>query len=720
MKPLILVYSASDRYNFGDMLYPLVLEGLLKRKFNSLEIKFFALTKSDLSKDGAIPTQNYKTLQRELEKNTKKIVFVAGGDGLSCLKNDLFAHSNPIDHFFSKITQDSNMIFKISQKIFWQIRESKRKSIPNFPFHFKKDKNTIIVYNSVGGSRFFSKNQAINFLHNIDFCSVRSLSDYNIFASSPITSLAPDFITLLPLLFSQPFPHFTIPFNKYIFFQISKNAYLQNQSEVIKAIDLIYEKTNIPFILCPIGLAYEHEDFTALKAISSKTTATHYLLKRPHIKDTIHLLANASLYIGTSLHGVVVSMSYETPYIGMRFIEKVAAYLDTWSIKELEGCSNYSFLPNVVDKVLNDSSLSAKLKEQNKVLASKTFENFNFIYNYMIDRLYPTSPLVSVIVPNYNHAPYLRQRLDSIFNQTYKNFEVIILDDCSTDNSKEIIEEYRNRPQVSHVVYNEINSGSPFKQWAKGFELAQGEYIWIAESDDWAELNFLEEMVPILNQDTSLAFTFCESYWEYPEKTVLGRTFKKDFAYNGIDFIKNKQIFNNNIVNASSVLFRRQGLADVSNDYQNYKGSGDYILWSYLCEHGNLYYKANYLNHFRRHAVATTNKSISSGLCFEENFEIYKYFMKRGYVSILANYRIIDYELSQIDYYKDVLKRNGCYEQCKLLWKKELKTDNLFAKLLLFLAKKINEYVGLSLIAKIWKFLHLPDTNIRGRLFGKR
>ena len=84
-------------------------------------------------------------------------------------------------------------------------------------------------------------------------------------------------------------------------------------------------------------------------------------------------------------------------------------------------------------------------------------------------------PQVSVIVPNYNHALFLRQRLDSIFNQNFQDFEVIILDDCSTDNSKEIIEEYRNRPQVSHIVYNDTNSGSPFKQWAKGCDVARGE-----------------------------------------------------------------------------------------------------------------------------------------------------------------------------------------------------------------------------------------------------
>ena len=153
-------------------------------------------------------------------------------------------------------------------------------------------------------------------------------------------------------------------------------------------------------------------------------------------------------------------------------------------------------------------------------------------------------PLVSVIVPNYNHAPYLRQRLDSIFNQTFQDFEVIILDDCSTDNSKEIIEEYRNRPQVSHVVYNETNSGSPFKQWAKGFDLAQGEYIWIAESDDWAELNFLEETVQrIKKNDVNLVFT--NSFIVTPEKQTIDINIQEDRVFNGRWLLRKKMIFQN-------------------------------------------------------------------------------------------------------------------------------------------------------------------------------
>lgn len=85
-----------------------------------------------------------------------------------------------------------------------------------------------------------------------------------------------------------------------------------------------------------------------------------------------------------------------------------------------------------------------------------------------------TTPFVSVIVPNYNHARYLEQRLDTVFNQTYQNFEVIILDDKSTDNSLEVINRYKDNPHLSQIVVNEQNTGSPFKQWDKGINLAKG------------------------------------------------------------------------------------------------------------------------------------------------------------------------------------------------------------------------------------------------------
>ena len=89
-------------------------------------------------------------------------------------------------------------------------------------------------------------------------------------------------------------------------------------------------------------------------------------------------------------------------------------------------------------------------------------------------------PLVSVIIPNYNHARFLDERIKSVLGQTYQNIEVIILDDCSTDNSREVIEKYRSNPKVTKIVYNEKNTGKPFQQWNKGMELAAGNIIWLS------------------------------------------------------------------------------------------------------------------------------------------------------------------------------------------------------------------------------------------------
>ena len=235
-------------------------------------------------------------------------------------------------------------------------------------------------------------------------------------------------------------------------------------------------------------------------------------------------------------------------------------------------------------------------------------------------------PQVSVIVPNYNHESYLRQRLDSIFNQTFQDFEVIILDDCSTDNSKEIIEEYRDRPQTSHIVYNETNSGSPFKQWAKGFNLAQGEYIWIAESDDWAELNFLEEMVKPLQKNGDIVLTFSNSIW-FSSQGVQKQSdvFQNDKLLSGNDFFYKKMITRNSICNASCVLFKKNILFQIPHLYQEFKGCGDWIFWLEFCWRGNICYVSKTLNHFRQHEKSTTKKSIISGTTYKESFFIYNY-----------------------------------------------------------------------------------------------
>ncbi|MBQ3320550.1 glycosyltransferase family 2 protein [Candidatus Saccharibacteria bacterium] len=123
---------------------------------------------------------------------------------------------------------------------------------------------------------------------------------------------------------------------------------------------------------------------------------------------------------------------------------------------------------------------------------------------------------VSVILPNYNYSKYLKSRLSSILSQTYPLYELIILDDASTDDSIKIIESLlpkikENYPALKiSFLKNEQNSGKAILQWQKGFELATGDYIWIAEADDLSNKNFLEEAVKGFD-DPKVVLSYTES-----------------------------------------------------------------------------------------------------------------------------------------------------------------------------------------------------------------
>ena len=84
-------------------------------------------------------------------------------------------------------------------------------------------------------------------------------------------------------------------------------------------------------------------------------------------------------------------------------------------------------------------------------------------------------PLVNVVVPNYNYKRYLNLRIQSILQRPDPDrFELILLDDASTDGSEEVLSDYQNHAKVSHILLNEHNTGNPFKQWFKGMQLAKG------------------------------------------------------------------------------------------------------------------------------------------------------------------------------------------------------------------------------------------------------
>jgi glycosyltransferase involved in cell wall biosynthesis len=254
------------------------------------------------------------------------------------------------------------------------------------------------------------------------------------------------------------------------------------------------------------------------------------------------------------------------------------------------------------------------------------------------------TPRVSVIVPNYNHAQYLGQRLDSILTQTFRDFELIFLDDASNDGSLQVLDAYAGEDRMQ-VHINEENSGNPFRQWNNGIALARGEYIWVAESDDYAEPSLLEKLVKALDANPDAGLAYCQSWVVGPNdgdgaKTLLEAPYasfvdssrwKQDFVNSGTDELKNYLAYKNTIPNASAVLFRKSQLPDGAKAPEDMRLAGDWMFWVGILAKSNLAYLSEPLNYFRApHSASQRERTKRHGLDLVEGLEVYFFIENAG------------------------------------------------------------------------------------------
>jgi glycosyltransferase involved in cell wall biosynthesis len=239
---------------------------------------------------------------------------------------------------------------------------------------------------------------------------------------------------------------------------------------------------------------------------------------------------------------------------------------------------------------------------------------------------------VSVIIPNYNHVDYLKGRIDSVLNQTYTDFEVLLLDDCSSDRSKEILLSYKDHPKVSQVVLNDKNSGSPFEQWSIGFELAAGDFIWIAESDDWCEPTLLETLVKPLLEDETIVLSFCQSLLVTDEGDIIYKTESRKIeqSLKGRDFVASCMFGDTILVNAGMAVFRKLSLVNINHHYTSMKSAGDWMFWVNISITGNVFISGKYLNYFRRHTNTVSSNSIDTGLDIIEGNKVFQFVLKHS------------------------------------------------------------------------------------------
>lgn len=248
-------------------------------------------------------------------------------------------------------------------------------------------------------------------------------------------------------------------------------------------------------------------------------------------------------------------------------------------------------------------------------------------------------PLVSIIVPCFNHAQYLKARLDSIAGQSYGNVEIILLDDASSDGSANILRAFQEEHAgKSRLELQNTNSGKPFAQWLRGIQLAKGELIWIAESDDYCELSFLEQLVPLFrNRGVMLALGRSEfvgedgiqPVWSLEEYLPeFGRTFwKKPFVESTHSLVQRSWGARNLIPNASGCVFRRPSELGLLSTpwWQALRVCGDWLFYLDLARGGLVAYQPLAKNYYRQHGSNSSVNQHKQRLYFEEHLKVYQW-----------------------------------------------------------------------------------------------
>jgi glycosyltransferase involved in cell wall biosynthesis len=246
-------------------------------------------------------------------------------------------------------------------------------------------------------------------------------------------------------------------------------------------------------------------------------------------------------------------------------------------------------------------------------------------------------PKVSIVLPSYNYARYLDERIQSLLNQTYTDFELIIVDDASTDNSVEVINKYVYDSRVKTHFFTQ-NSGLPYKRWNDGADLAQGEYILFAGADDSCEPTLIEKLVEKLDQHPNVGIAYCQSMQMDGEGKIGGllknRTDELNRNHWAQDFVNNGKdecqylVVKNTIPNASAVLLRRSVFESAGKFDVNLKLVADWMLWAKMLMISDIAFVAEPLNYFRLHAMTVTSNTRKMGQHVEESYRVVSFINK--------------------------------------------------------------------------------------------
>lgn len=363
-----------------------------------------------------------------------------------------------------------------------------------------------------------------------------------------------------------------------------------------------------------IGHAYQPSLDEAVE-IAAQLEISDSVMFLPFTQDLMPYYAAADVYALTSREDpfpnvVIDAIDVGTPVVAFKEATGAAEYIESHGGQ----CARLGDVDAFAGSVL------ALLRNE----AANQLPSDNSLRQYILDILHHLNGLqrVSVVVPNYNYAHHMKARLETVFNQDFPLYEVIVLDDQSSDDSvgvlQTVLEQYGHID--SRLIVNSENSGSVFRQWKKGFELCGGDLVWIAEADDLSAPDFVSALASGFD-DESVAIAFCQSqqmdgdgdilapdYLEYTGS--ISDIWEHDYLREGKTEIAEAMYIKNIIPNVSAVVFRKDALSNafdrLGERLFDFKIAGDWMVYLQILTGGKIFYRSKALNFHRRHQASVT------------------------------------------------------------------------------------------------------------------
>ena len=212
-------------------------------------------------------------------------------------------------------------------------------------------------------------------------------------------------------------------------------------------------------------------------------------------------------------------------------------------------------------------------------------------------------------MPSYNHEKYIAETINSVLNQTFKDLELIIVDDCSTDSSRDIIETYQKQDSRVRPIFHEVNMGIS-RTYNDGVKHAQGKFLAFIDSDDlWVETK-LEKQLAILSTNEELAV--------WSEGEIIDQNGKSNGqTFTQFEHASNRQksgnifeelLVDDNFVFDSSLIFKKENMPRIGFD-ENLKYLNDYRFVVGLASEHEFYFQEEPLAKYRVHGKNTISSN---------------------------------------------------------------------------------------------------------------